>query len=88
LELWFILHFEDRTAAMDRHTAQRRSAELLDCEKILTAAATEILYDRHDEARHRAQYLDVKHEGDGSAPRSNPSSDVWRLIDRVRSFEP
>jgi len=33
----------------------------------------------------RAKLLDCKHEGDGSPPRSNPSSDIWRLIDCVRT---
>ena len=62
--------------------------ELLGCEKNLTVAATDNLYARYDEARSRAQRLDTKHAGDGSPPRSNPSSDVWRLIDRANSFEP
>ena len=88
IELWFILHFEDQTAAIDRHSAQRRSSELLGCEKNLTVTATGTLFSRHVEARRRAQSLDTKHEGDGSAPRSNPSSDVWRLIDRAHSFKP
>lgn len=88
IELWFILHFEDQTAAIDRHAAQRRSAELLGCEKNLSASATELMYSRYDEARRRAKNLDTKHEGDGSAPRSNPSSDIWRLVDRAHSFEP
>lgn len=88
IELWFILHFEDQTASIDRHAAQRRSAELLGCEKNLTVAATDLLYARHDDARRRAQELDRKHDGDGSPPRSNPSSDMWRLIDRAQSFQP
>lgn len=88
IELWFILHFEDQTASIDRHAAQRRASELLGCEKNLTVAAIDDLYARYDEARRRAQDLDKKHHGDGSPARSNPSSDVWRLIDRGRSFEP
>jgi hypothetical protein len=88
IELWFILHFEDQTAAIDRHPAQRRSAELLGCEKNLTVAATDSLYGRYDDARRRALALDSKHEGDGSPPRSNPSSDVWRLVDHARSLKP
>lgn len=88
IELWFILHFEDQTADIDRHSAQRRSAELLGCEKNLTAAATSRLYELHDEARSRARALDGKHRADGSPERSNPSSDVWRLIDQARSLHP
>jgi len=30
--------------------------------------------------------LDSMHEGNDSPPRSNPSSDVWRLVDRLRSW--
>lgn len=86
IELWFILHFEDQTASIDRHSAQRRSAELLGCKKNLSTGATDILYERHEEARRRAQALDTKHDGDGSAHRSNPSSDVWRLVDHARSL--
>lgn len=87
IELWFILHFEDQTAVIDRHPAQRRSAELLGCKKNLTATATTRLYEFHDDARHRAKELDSKHYADGSPERSNPSSDVW-LIDHARSLRP
>ena len=88
IELWFILHFEDQNAAIDRHPAQRRSAELLGCKKNLTADATGRLYELHEIARSRAQALDRKHHADGSPARSNPSSDVWRLIDHARSMHP
>jgi len=88
IELWFILHFEDQTAVIETHPAQRRSAELLGCAKNLTVAATDNLYERYDDARRRAMALDTKHEGDGSPPRSNPSSDVWRLIDHAHTLKP
>jgi len=35
-------------------------------------------------AKERALLLDRKHAGDFSPPRSNPSSDAYRLIDRIR----
>ena len=41
LELWFLLHYADQTAHIDRHDAQRRSADLLQCEKALTHDALE-----------------------------------------------
>lgn len=85
IELWFILHFEDQTASIHRHDAQHRATDLLGCGKVLTAAAAEDLVVRYDEARARARALDLKHTGDGSPPRSNPSSDMWRLIDRIRA---
>ena len=46
IELWFVLHFEDQTAAIDRHPAQRRSAELLGCEKNLTVGADQVSHRR------------------------------------------
>lgn len=88
IELWFILHFEDQTASIHRHDAQRRATDLLGCGKALTVAVAEGLVARFDGARTRAHALDLKHAGDGSPPRSNPSSDMWRLIDRIRAAHP
>lgn len=39
IELWFILHFEDRTAYIERQPAQHRAEELLGCSKVLTDSA-------------------------------------------------
>ena len=85
LELWFILHFEDRASYLERYEAQRRAEELLGSSKVLTESALTALADGYDEARRRAVKLDEKHAGDGSPPRSNPSSEVWRLIDMLRN---
>jgi hypothetical protein len=85
LELWFILHFEDQTSYLERYAAQRRAEELLGSSKVLTESALTALADGYDEARGRAIKLDEKHAGDGSPPRSNPSSGVWRLIDLIRN---
>jgi hypothetical protein len=85
IELWFILHFEDRTSFIERQKAQGRAEKLLGCSKALGEPALGILAGRYDEARRRAVKLDEKHEGDGSPSRTNPSSEVWRLIDVIRS---
>ena len=85
LELWFLLHYADQTAHIDRHDAQRRSADLLHCEKALTRDALESLEEFYPEARDRARALDSKHAGDGSPPWTNPSSGVWRVVDSIRS---
>lgn len=84
IELWFILHFEDQTAYIERRAAQARARDLLGCEKRLSDAALEILGERHDDAQARAIALDAKHDGDGSPRRSNPSSEIWKLVDRIR----
>jgi len=85
LELWFILHFEDQTSYLERYAAQHRAEELLGSPKVLTESALTALAHGYDEARRRAKKLDEKHAGDGSPPRSNPSSGVWRLIDLLRN---
>lgn len=84
IELWFILHFEDQTAYISRHKAQSRSAEHLGCKKSLSREAADLLYNLFEDARQRAWDLDIKHEGDGSPPMSNPSSGVWELIESIR----
>lgn len=85
LEAWFLLHFQDRGAPIDRGDAQRKSSDLLGCGKTPTPAALTGLVGRYEEARRRARALDDKHALDGSPPHSNPSSGIWRLIDRIRA---
>jgi hypothetical protein len=84
IEMWFLLHFQDRGAAIDRGDAQRKSSDLLGCAKVPTPAALTDLVGRYEEARRRARALDSKHALDGSPALSNPSSGLWRLIDRIR----
>ena len=84
-ELWLVLHEEDRTAHVDRHTIQRRARELGLVEgKSIPEAALPRLLDGYEDAKGRAQALDAKHDGDGRDPGANPSSGVWRLIDSIR----
>lgn len=83
IELWFLLHFENQTAHLERDVAQARSKNLLGCGKTLSEAALEALDERVGDACDRAQNLDRKHEGDGSPPGSNPSSRVWKLVGSI-----
>jgi hypothetical protein len=83
IELWFLLHFEDQTGHLERDEAQIRSKTLLGCEKTVTSTALRELEARYGEARARARKLDKKHRGDGSPRHSNPSSNLWELIDRI-----
>ncbi len=85
LELWFLLHFQDQTAFIDRHDAQQRAEMSLQCARTLTPAATEKLAEHYQRARERAIKLDEKHCGDGSTPGSNPSSGVWKVVEAIRS---
>ncbi len=83
IELWFILHSRDQTAWIHRHNAQKDSEHLLKCKKRLTRQALEALDEGFDDAKGRALHLDSWHEGNGSPPRSNPSSSVWELVERI-----
>jgi hypothetical protein len=87
IELWFILHFEAQTAWIERKQAQNRSETLLGCSKALTNGALQALFDRHDDAKSRAQQLEDGHVTAGSDPGENPSSTVWRLIESIRTAE-
>lgn len=84
IEMWFLLHFQDWRAMIDRGDAQRRSSGLLGCGKVPTKEALTDLVCHYPDARRRARELDGKHALDGSPPRSNPSSGLWRLIDSIR----
>jgi len=84
VELWFLLHFGDQWAALERDEAQRRWRQKSGCDKAVPEAVFQELADHYSEARTRAQALDKKHVGDGSPAHSNPSSDAWRLVDRIR----
>ena len=86
LELWFVWHFQDQSAHIERDVVQRRSKTLLGCDKALDSSALAMLADAssYAAAKERALLLDRKHAGDFSPPRSNPSSDAYRLIDRIR----
>ena len=84
-----VLHEEDRTAYVDRHTIQRRARELGLVEgKSLPESALSRLLDGYEDAKERAQALDARHEGDGREPGANPSSGVWRLVDTIRGDPP
>ena len=83
LELWFVLHFEDQGRWIHRDDVQKVSKRLLKCEKRLTPEALESLDESFDNAKRRALQLDSWHEGNDSPPRSNPSSSVWELVERI-----
>ena len=85
-ELWLVLHAQNQTAPIHRHAVQRLSEELgLSDGKRIADTARNRLVDAFDDAKQRARTLDETHAGNGSPPRENPSTDVWRLVDRLRN---
>lgn len=85
IELWFLLHFHDQTAELDRAAAQSRSAKALGCGKSLSIECRQALSSRHDEAVARAKALSLRHEGNGLSPDANPSSSMWELIESIKT---
>ena len=83
IELWFLLHFVEQTAYIERDVAQKQSTHHLGCDKSLTDAALGQLHDGFDVAKARAQRLEEKHRRDGTRAPGNPSSGVWRLVDAI-----
>ena len=85
-ELWLVLHVEDRARHVHRSDIQRDATRLnLIRGKSVPNAAWESLEDGYEAAKRRAQSLDQMHSDNGSPMRSNPSTDAWRLVDRIRS---
>ena len=86
LELWLVLHLEDRWGPVDGHGIQRRASRLgLVNRKSVSTAAWKKLAGGYEDAKRRAQSLDQMHRDNESPSRPNPSTDVWRLVDRIRS---
>ncbi|WP_419842180.1 RloB family protein [Candidatus Poriferisodalis sp.] len=83
IELWFMLHLKEQYSHIERGSAQREVYGLLGCNKNLGRDALASLEEKFKVAKDRAQALDRKHQGDGSPPRSNPSSNVWQLVESI-----
>jgi hypothetical protein len=88
LELWFLIHFVNHTAYIDRREAQRQSKAVLGCDKVLDQSALDRLVENYELARSRALELTKKHFGDGSAKPWNPDSGVWKLVGQIREPGP
>jgi hypothetical protein len=88
IELWFLLHFSDQTAYIECRDAGRAVSGEIGDGKGLTPDALEVLGERFEGAKKRAQKLEKKHLGDGTPAPGNPSSGVWRLIDAMHQGIP
>ena len=79
-ELWLLLHKQDQTAHIDRHDLQKKCRELgLIDGKRIQPEAIPMLLETIEAARRRAVALDKRHEGNGSEPNSNPSTNAWEI---------
>ena len=82
-ELWLVLHCQDQTAYIDGRQIQRLAKKLGVIEK-KQIKDNDRLIDAYEDAKRRAKQLDKMHERNYSPPRSNPSTDIWRLVDSIR----
>ena len=83
-ELWLVLHVEDCRGHIERGTVQVRCRELgLTDGKALADGAETRFAAGYVAAKRRAQALDRMHEDSGAPRESNPSSNVWQLVDRL-----
>ncbi len=83
-ELWLVLHMEDQTAHVHRKDIQKRADQLgIVDDKHLAADAIPRLLDGYQTAKERAVSLRERHTLNGSDLGSNPSSNVWQLVDRL-----
>ena len=80
-----MLHVEARTAYIHRHAIQQRCRELcLTDGKAVVEEAIPKLIEGYPEAKERAQALQKAHKASGSSAGDNPSSGVWRLVERLQ----
>ena len=83
-ELWLVLHVADQSAYIERDDIQRRCEQLgLVLGKRINPEAIEQIRRGYANAKRRAKALDRMHN-DIQSPEKNPSSDVWRLVDRLQ----
>lgn len=87
-ELWPVLHHEDQTAPIHRHDIQKRAEDLgiiksKDSKHLVAGQLTHHL-NEYTAAKRRAQALTQRHTDNESDPISNPSSDVWKLVEKLR----
>lgn len=90
-ELWLVLHCQDQTGYIERDNVQRMARELgiidEDRRKHIDPHAHQTLLNEYDKARTRAKRLEAMHEGNGSKSWENPSSQVWKFVDRLIQTE-
>jgi RloB-like protein len=91
-ELWLVLHYVDLRRHEHRHTVQNLALQQLPGlardPKGITKAQAAILAERYATAKDRASALDLMHSANQSIPRSNPSTDVWRIAERLATHPP
>ncbi|ROP40414.1 RloB-like protein [Saccharothrix texasensis] len=80
-ELWALLHFQEQNAHINSIAIQRRlRSHMPGYEKSLRCDA---MVGAYTLAKQRAMALEKQHERNMSKQGSNPSTDVWKLVDKI-----
>ena len=88
LELWLVLHCQDQTGYIEREQIQRMARTLgMIKRKDIALGAHRTLIDKYDEARNRAKKLEIMHRNNNSKLWENPSSQIWKFVDRLIQSE-
>lgn len=82
-ELWFLLHFQEQTAHIERDAARHGCAEHMD--GYVKHATYRLLAPRFELAINRARALDQRHASNGE-PGANPSTGAVHLALRLKSL--
>ena len=83
-ELWLVLHRQSVTANVHRHTIQNNAQQLkLVKKKHIRPSAEAILQQHYVSAKQRAVSLDRQHLQNSIPAKYNPSTNVWRLVDKI-----
>lgn len=83
-ELWLVLHQENQSGYVSKENIQKRSQSLGITEgKHLSETGKKLLREKYEDAKRRAQRLEKQHIGNGSKSWENPSSQVWKFVDRL-----
>lgn len=85
-ELWLVLHYQDQHRDINSRTIQSLAKQLgITDGKRITAKAREHLSATYSDAKQRSVNLEKRHIGDGSKSWENPSSQMWKFVDRLEN---
>lgn len=83
-ELWLVLHYQDQTGHISNSKIQSEARRLGILKgKHLSEKGANIVRENYEEAKSRAQQLEKRHIGDNSESWANPSSQMWKFVDRL-----
>lgn len=85
-ELWLVLHYQDQTSHINRRDIQKVAKRLGILKgKHLTEDSKDKVRESYEDAKSRAQRLEKWHKSKNSKSWENPSSQMWKFVDRLEN---